>query len=422
MNFLRRSLMGLFLLAMTLALLGLAFYTVRGAVEERMGREDSSPDVRERVYSVDFVEVTPRTVAPVTTAFGEVRARRELQVRAQTGGTIIALGDGFEEGGRVEAGQLLVRIDPTELAAAVAVVEADIAETQTEITDAKAALAIARDDLDNTVQQRELRNQALQRQRDLLSRGVGTEAAVETTELTLATADQAVLMRRSSLASAEARVARANTTLSRLEINLDEARRRLRETEVFAAFSGRLTGVSALEGGVVSANEQLATLIDPDVLEVSFRLSTSQYARLLDETGALIPAEVAIRLAVAGVDLVVPGRIDRESAAVGDGQTGRLLFARFENAQGFRPGDFVTIEVAEPEMRGVAVIPSSAIGNAGTVLALGANDDNVLIEAGALAGRRIVAARTPVLGAGIRVRTTSDDVAPGARPDSQTGE
>ena len=51
----------------------------------------------------------------------------------------------------------------------------------------------------------------------------------------------------------------------------------------------------AFSGRLVSANEQLAQLVDLNALEVSFRVSTQQYARLLDGDGRLRPRVVAAR-------------------------------------------------------------------------------------------------------------------------------
>ncbi len=435
MRFFRRSLTGLFLLAVTVAVLALAGQMLRSAIEERMARETRSMPSRERVFAVNAVTITPEEVVPMLEAFGEVRSRRALEIRVQTGGRVIDLADGFEEGGRVEAGQMLLRVDPTDLEDALALARTDLAEAEAERADAKAALEIARDDLDSAERQAALREQALARQRDLAERGVVTEATVEAAALQAATAGQGVLSKRSALANAGARVAQAENTLARRKIALDEAARRLAETEITAAYSGVLSGVSVAEGRVVTANEQIATLIDPDALEVSFRVSTAQYARLIDQGGSLMRSDVTARLDVSGVDLIAEGRIDRESAEVGAGLTGRLLFARLDGARGFRPGDFVTVAVREPKLTGVAVLPATAVDAAGTVLVIGEGErlevapveilrrqgDNVLVRAPDLHGRAVVAERSPVLGAGIRVRilTRGPDEAGAAAPPAE---
>ena len=74
--------------------------------------------------------------------------------------------------------------------------------------------------------------------------------------------------------------------------------------------------------------------------------------------------------------------------------------------------------MSEPPLAAVARVPASALGSDGTVLVLGAEDrlealpvelmrrqgDDVLIRGAGLSGRQVVTGRTPLLGAGIRVR------------------
>jgi hypothetical protein len=74
--------------------------------------------------------------------------------------------------------------------------------------------------------------------------------------------------------------------------------------------------------------------------------------------------------------------------------------------------------MAEPPLAGVAALPAAALGADGTVLALGADDrleaipvtlerrqgDVVILSGAALNGREVVAERSPLLGAGIKVR------------------
>lgn len=418
MRFLRRSLVGIFLLSLTVAVLAWAGNTFYGALKIRWAQEDRVHPARERIFAVNVIELEAQTIAPVLTSFGEVRSRRTLDLRATASGTIVELAESFEEGGEVKAGQLLVRIDPQDAQSGLDVIRADMQEVKAEMLDASRNLELASDELASSQEQVSLRQKALARQRNLQSRGVGTDAAVEVAELAVSTAGQAVLARRQAIAKAKARIDQANTSLSRVQISLAEAERALAETEIHAGFSGTLSDVSVVEGGLVANNERIARIVDANALEVAFRVSTSQYARLLDENGQLIRAEVRISLDILGADLGSSGTIIRESAAVGEGQTGRLLFARLKEAKGFRPGDFVTVAIAEPPLEQVALLPATAVDAASTVLVVGDEDrleiakttvlrrqgDDVIVSVAGLQGRRIVAERSPLLGAGIRVR------------------
>ena len=425
MRFLRRSLVGIFLLSLTLVLLVWAANTVRGAVEARMTAEPRSFPQRERVFAVNVVTLEPQSITPELSIFGELQSQRTIDLRSPVGGTVVEAAEALVEGGIVSAGDVLLRIDPATATAARDRAQADLQDAEAALRDAERGLDLAEDELEAAEAQAVLRQQALTRARDLETRGVGTTANVEAAELASSSADAAVLARRQSLASAQARLDQSTTQLARQRINLAEAERTLADTDVVAVFDGLLTDVTISNGGRVNPNERFATLLDPDSLEVAFRVSTTQYARLLQD-GRLPDLPVRVALDVSGVDLEATGRITRESGAVGEGLTGRLLFARLDDAPGFRPGDFVTVKVAEPPLDGVALVPSTAVGSDNTVLIVNAEDrlesapvqvlrrqgDDVILAVGDLAGQRIVAERSPLLGAGIGVRPIDPTAAP----------
>lgn len=417
MRFLRHSLAGLFLVAMTGALLVYAGSMVYGALQARMSEEPRPSRARERVFSVTVLPANIQSVEPILTAFGQIESSRTLDLRAEASGTVLSLSDNFIEGGSVSAGELLVQIDQAEAQSAFDRADSDLSDAMLEAREADRAIGLAQDELDAAREQVALREKAFERQEDLSRRGVGTAAAVESAELAASSARQAVLSRRQALAQAEARIEQAQTRIARAELAKADATRRLEDTIITAEFAGALSDVAASRGGLVNANERLARLIDPNALEVAFRLSTAQYARLLDDNGDLNNAPVSVVLDVFGADLVAEGKLSRDSAAVGEGQSGRLIFAKLAKAPGFKPGDFVRVEVTEPEVRGVVRLPATALGADGKVLLIGEEDrleamdvtlvrrqgDDVLVRGRGLVGRNVVSARTPLLGAGIKV-------------------
>jgi hypothetical protein len=93
-----------------------------------------------------------------------------------------------------------------------------------------------------------------------------------------------------------------------------------------------------------------------------------------------------------------------------------------DSAIGFRAGDFVTVLIEEPALEDVALVPATAVTADETVLLIGDDNrltvgqlellrrqgDDVIVSVGVHAGRTIVAERSPLLGAGIKV----DPIAP----------
>lgn len=424
MRFFGRSLTGLFLFAVTLGLLGLAVDIVASALRESAAGGGMAMPAEERVLSANVLRLTPGEVTPVLTAFGEVQARRTLDVRARQAGTVVWVSERFRNGAAVEPGEALVRLDAVPATDALALARANADEAAANTKEAAAAVMLAQDDLAAAEAQAALRRQSLNRQQDIAARGAGSSQAVETAELAVSGADQAVLSRRQSLGSAQARVDQAAVAVTRAALAVAEAERALAETELRSEFGGRVDGVSLVTGALVGSSEVLGRIIDPAALDVALRLSTAQFGLLLQPNGQLAGGRVSVVLEAGPTSITATGRLDRVGAAVGEGQTGRLVYVAVDGATGLRPGDFVTVRVEEAALTDAALIPATALGRNGTVLATGAEDrleemavevlrrqgDDVIIRVGALAGREIVTERSVLLGAGIRIRPVRPEV------------
>ena len=517
MRFFGRSLVGLFMISLTVGLLSFAGSSVYSALEKKWSKEVKKRPARERIFSADVVLAKMTNIVPTINSFGEIRSNRTLELRAPLGGTVVKLAASFEEGGFVTKGQLLLKIDPADAQTAVDVARADLAEAEVSFVDASGSLQLAKDELSVEVaradlaeaevsfmdasgslqlakdelsldvakadlleaevqlidasgyvklakeeliaaeNQLKLKERAFTRQKDLKRRGVVTDAVVEAAELSVSTSKQAELSRkqafhkaeiqleqsgnivnrrklnvsdaelsrREAIQKAKLKLEQSSNLVNRRKLNLSNAERLLSETELYAEFNGRLANVSVTSGGLVNNNERLASLIDPSDLEVSFRVSTSQYNYLSDNNGLLIDSPVEVALEVMGDDLVVEGRLTRESASVVEGSSGRLLFAKLSKSTGLRPGDFVSVSVKEPVLKNIFIMPASAIGRNDTILLVNAEDrleemtvellrrqgENVVIRSDDLDGKEFVSKYSQLLGKGIKIKPIRAKVA-----------
>ncbi|MFQ3301777.1 MAG: multidrug efflux pump subunit AcrA (membrane-fusion protein) [Planktomarina sp.] len=421
MRFLRKSLMGLFLVGTTLAIFAFAFVMVRSAIENKDDGQRRGGGQRERTFAVNVVPFEAGKQIPVLKVFGEIQSQRSLDLRAAVSGAVIDLHPNFQNGGQVQEGDILLQIDPSNAETGLALVQADMADAQADMREATRALQLASDEVSAAKEQAALRLKALKRQNDLVERGVGTEASVETAEFAASSAKQAILSRRQSFQATEARLDQTKARLIRVKISLAEAERNLRDTVLRATFSGSLANVTVVKGGTVTNNERIGQLVDPLALEVAFRVSTSQHQRLLNDDGVLRNSKISATLDVLGAEMKTEGALTREAAVVGEGLTGRLLFASLANVKGLRPGDFVTVDITEPALSWVAKLPASALSGSNKVLVVGDDErlketevtlirrqgDDVLVRSRELQDAKVVAERSPVLGTGIKVRVLS---------------
>jgi multidrug resistance efflux pump len=425
MRFFRRGLLGLFLTALTVGLLLAAVYVFQNAQNERDARNRPGQN-RERTFTVNVLPIEIGTLSPELIAFGEVASGRTLELRTAASGALVELSPNFREGGSVTMGEVLFATDPASAQATLALAKTELREAELELSEATDALVLSNDELKASERQFALRIQAADRQKNLRKRGVGTEAAIETAELAASSAETATLGKRQSVANAKARINRSQTGLQRQEINVAEATRKLNDLTVRAGFDGALANVSGVLGGLTNANERLGELIDPNALEVAFRISSAQFANLASAEGGIRAAKVEVYFT--GLAAPIPATVERSSAAVGEGLTGREVFARLtgEQVSAVRAGDFVTVKITEPAMQNVAKIPSGATTASGEVLVVGEDNrltaatvkilrrqgDDLIVRARNIDGKRIVMQRAPQLGVGILIEPRGAEVKP----------
>jgi len=238
--------MGLFLVGTTLAIFAFAFVMVRSAIENKDDGQRRGGGQRERTFAVNVVPFQAGQQIPVLKVFGEIQSQRSLDLRAAVSGAVIDLHPNFQNGGQVQEGDILLRIDPSNAETALALVQADMADAQADMREATRALQLASDEVSAAKEQAALRLKALKRQNDLVERGVGTEASVETAEFAASSAKQAILSRRQSFQATEARLDQTKARLIRVKISLAEAERNLRDTVLRATYSGSLANVTVV--------------------------------------------------------------------------------------------------------------------------------------------------------------------------------
>jgi multidrug efflux pump subunit AcrA (membrane-fusion protein) len=425
-----RTLFGLVVGGVSFAVLLAAGGQVYRAIQDAADANADARSPRERSYSVSVGTLTAETVTPVITAYGILASGRTLELRSSVAGPLVELSENFRDGGAVAAGEVLFRIDPARLETALALAESDLQEAQAELAEARAALELAGLEAGAAETQLTLREQALTRQQGLRERGVATDADVEAAVLARASAEQTLINRRQVVAGDEARVAQSEIAVERRRIALGEAQRALEEATVRAPFAGVMTGTSAVLGRLVSANEKLGELIDPGAMEVAFRVTNTQFGRLINDRGELRKAEITLVAQSGRRTSEIPARIERAGAEVGEGQVGRLVYARLTepDTNVVRPGDFVTVRIPERPLADVARIPATAATADGRILLIGEGNrleevqatllrqqGDDLIVADVPFGRQYVLARALQLGPGIQVQPVEP------RPEGEAG-
>lgn len=374
----------------------------------------------ERVWVVEAARVAFADVRPELSLFGEVVAAREVALRALVAGPVQAVSERFVEGGTVEAGEVLVTIDPFDFEQDVAERKAELDEARARLAEMTSGLGGERAMLEEDRRQLELTRRDVERRQSLLGSAV-SEKGLDDARLSLSRANTQRLLREQAIAALQARIDQQHAVIARTEAALARARRALEDTRLKAPFGGYLADTAAQPGEQLGRGERVARLIDSSRLEVRFHLSDVQFGRAFASlgTGERQAARVRWRIGdeVRGFDAVID-RIDSEIDPTTGGMTAfaRIVDHGKEATGSLRPGAFVEIMVPDRLYRQVARLPATALYGDDTVYAvvegrlepravelLRRDGETVLVVGEIAEGEQVVTTRFTEIGPGVKV-------------------
>ncbi|MDB6126055.1 MAG: putative efflux rane fusion protein [Pedosphaera sp.] len=243
------------------------------------------------------VEAKRQPVSENLSLVGTVAADEMVEIHSEIDGTVQEIK--FEEGKPVEKGQMLVQLDPTKLAASVAEAESNFKLSQSNYDRVKTLLK------DNIIGQQEF--------------------------------DQA------------ASVYEVNKAL------LDRKKRELKDTQIFAPFTGVMSSRMISPGQVINKDSKLTWLValDPVKIEVNVPerfLSQVQVGQKIEVTVAAYPKEK------------FNGEVFFIAPQIDPGTRTALIKARIPNADfRLKPGMFANLDLTLRIKENAVVIPESAL-------------------------------------------------------------
>ncbi len=259
--------------------------------DETPGNAPPPPKLRVAVHRVEPVRIEERL-----STIGTVLANEEVDLVSEISGKIAAIH--FDEGSRVEEGQLLLKIDDSEL----------VAERQ------RARYRV------------ELAERAEARQQQLLDQGVISSETYD--------------------------VALGELNVLRAELQLIEAQ--LVKTEIRAPFGGVIGLRWVSPGSYLSSQTRIASLHDLDPVKLDFTVP-ERYSTLLGIGDG-------ISFTVAGIDRSFPGTIFAIEPSVDPATRSLRLRASCANRDGaLIPGAFANVELVVRSVPDALAVPSIAV-------------------------------------------------------------
>ena len=273
--------------------------------------ESSVQEEEKKPVPVRVMEVKNRDLPVVVAAVGRLAPNREVTLSAELGGVVKSYS--ADIGDRVESGQTLVKIDPTDYRLALKETKANLEVAQVRLDAAK---------------------KNFERTKNLLPRKIIAQDAFDKSEM--------------DYKSSRATVARVKTLV-------DIARERLNKTRIRAPFSGLIASRKVEIGQIVGTGQPLMALVDLDSVRVLIHLPERDYVHLDRDD----PITVAIE---ASPESVFKGRIDRIGIKADERTNTFDVEILVDNPDLFlKAGMTARVRVTTAVIPSVIMIPQSAV-------------------------------------------------------------
>lgn len=347
---------------------------------------------RERVWVVELMVAKYQTVIPMTTAFGELRARRQVDLRALVAGEVVKTNPRFEDGVRVAKGDMLAEIDSFTY--------------QLAVDDARAQLSGSRAILSEREAASDHAKREMERAKKLFEKGTVSKKTVD--DLTL------------EYAVSTSRFEQQKSIVDRDKVRLERAKRDLKNTKIVAPFDAHVSNIAAREGRLLNSNDRVATITGADDFEVVFNLTDDQYGRLLARNTSIVGRRLKVFWDIGGQRLTLSAQIRHVGATISQATRGADIYAQVDGQipSNLRSGAFVTVEMTQQAEPDVVAVPKYALYGEnqiyvieeGRLVPLLLTDyiddgDRVLVKSGLRNGQTILLTQFNEAAAGVAVKT-----------------
>jgi len=230
---------------------------------------------------------------------GTLEAERSLDIVSKVSGTVIYV---IEEGKKVKAGDILVRIDPTDYQISYnqALISYKNAENsyeqaklnyETQKRNLDKNLSDAQISRDNAFLEYQNAEKNLERIKELFEKGFVSQSDLDNAKLTLEKAKNSYTQAETNLkivkSNYEAQLKNLQKDLEasklsfeRSKLDLQNAERNLANTVIRAPFAGIVANVKVVNGQIISNNTILMTLLDTDNVELSLEIDETDIGKV----------------------------------------------------------------------------------------------------------------------------------------------
>jgi RND family efflux transporter MFP subunit len=363
--------------------IGALVFVVLTATKPKLERTE--PPALKPMVNVARIKMRPQVV--IVRGEGTVRPLREIQLVPQVNGKVVFVSRALVDGGEFKKGDVLLRIDPVDLAVTLA--EARIKDSESKLKVAEEEAAVSREEW-RLLYEADPKNKQI----------------------------PALVAKEPQLAAAKAKLTADQADLQKAKLNLER-------TEIKAPFDGRVDEENVDIGQYVGTGQALATLFSINQAEivVPFEDEDLYWFHVPGFTpGDQRGSVVSVSTRVAGRESSWPGRVVRSEGKLDERTRMINVVVRVNKPYETKPplaaGLFVTVEIKGRTLENAVMIPRAALRENNVVWVVNKNGqltfrkvsvarlttDAVFLDGGLKDGEMVVISSLKAVTDGMQVR------------------
>jgi len=322
------------------------------------------------------VDVTPRSIDRVWEGFGTAASMRRSRVAAEVTGRVVERPSRIEPGRSVDAGALLVAIDPTDYATAVARAEQGAVALRAQLDGLAVESERLGSQLELVADEIAAAERDLDRTRQAVEQGAGSQGEIDVKIAQLRRSQREQQTLRQALETIPSRRLTLEGELGVRVAELEQAKENLRRTRVVSPIAGEIESIEPRLGDWAAAGSPVGVIVDLTRLEVPLRLpaSAASWIRVGDSVNLWAGEPVG--------DPSHTGRVMRLGPAADAGTRTIAVFVEVTQdpttSERLLPGVFVHGRISTPDPQERVAVPRAAI-RSGRVLALTPGPDGFYV-------------------------------------------
>lgn len=309
---------------------------------------------KERVWIVEVITAQPKMLAPALTLYGKVETPHLTKAVSPNKGRVQSLL--VKEGERVSTGQLLLALDERDFKLRLVQTEARVNELTAEIENEKIKFKNDQKALNYELSLLKLAKVAVERLRQLKTKNLGSDAAIDQAQENVERQKIAVNSRRLALNGYQSRVSSLQAKLQGTQADHDLATLDWDRSRIISPYEGYVASVDVTEGDQVVANQLLLTVYPTKSLEVKAMVPAPYQEEIQSAIAENSHLEASAKIGSTEIQLI----LDRVAAqADARGIDGIFYFTNHNDS--IRIGRLIEITLYRPAHKDSVVVPRQAL-------------------------------------------------------------